>query len=161
VLATGPVRADREVYQRVLQRFEDRLKIDPVNRSRLVSIQFDSNDAGLAARIAIAWRRTTSIKTYRPGGGNAKGCGLAFRSNCWASKRDWRNRKSTFRIMRGATTWSFRNGQGTKPERRERAGPARQEELTKAEAQRYEKEALYRDTRPVTTSPCPGSLKAR
>src|SRR5467141_4526235 len=52
VLATGPVRADREVYQRVLQRFEDRLKIDPVNRSRLVGIQFDYNDEGLAARIA-------------------------------------------------------------------------------------------------------------
>jgi len=70
--------ADREVYQRVLQRFEDRLKIDPVNRSRLVSIQFDSNDAGLAARIAIAWRRTRRSKPTGPVEGNAKGCGLAF-----------------------------------------------------------------------------------
>src|SRR5438128_854428 len=49
VLATVPPRADREVYKRVLQRFEDRLKIDPINRSRLVTIQFDSHDAGLAA----------------------------------------------------------------------------------------------------------------
>src|SRR6266403_3592214 len=52
LLASRPARADREVYQRVRQRFEDRLKIDPVNRSRLVSIQFDSHDAGLAARVA-------------------------------------------------------------------------------------------------------------
>src|SRR5712664_1506481 len=52
VVATGPARADREVYQRVLGRFEDRLKIEPINRSRLVSIQFDSHDAGLAAHIA-------------------------------------------------------------------------------------------------------------
>src|SRR5882724_52008 len=36
VLATAPARADREVYQRVLDRFESRLQIDPINRSRLV-----------------------------------------------------------------------------------------------------------------------------
>src|SRR5712664_1067389 len=52
VFATGRSRADREVYQRVLERFEDRLNINPVNRSRLVAIQFDSHDAELAARVA-------------------------------------------------------------------------------------------------------------
>src|SRR5258706_7650461 len=52
VFAAGPARADREVYRRVLERFEDRLKIDPINRSRLVTIQFDSRDAGLTARVA-------------------------------------------------------------------------------------------------------------
>src|ERR1700716_3342571 len=52
VFATGPSRANREVYQRVLERFEDRLNINPVNRSRLVAIQFDSHDAELAARVA-------------------------------------------------------------------------------------------------------------
>src|SRR5467141_1568022 len=49
VFATGPSRANREVYQRVLERFEDRLNINPVNRSRLVAIQFDSHDAELFA----------------------------------------------------------------------------------------------------------------
>src|SRR6266436_633594 len=44
VFATGPARADREVYQRVLERFESRLQVDPINRSRLVNIQFDSHD---------------------------------------------------------------------------------------------------------------------
>src|SRR6266404_1816580 len=39
VFGTGPSRANREVYQRVLERFEDRLNINPVNRSRLVAIQ--------------------------------------------------------------------------------------------------------------------------
>src|SRR5260370_40950033 len=52
VFAAGPAHADREVYRRVLERFEDRLQIVPINRSRLVTIQFDSHDAGLAARAA-------------------------------------------------------------------------------------------------------------
>src|SRR5260370_42449215 len=52
VFAAGPARADREVYRRVLERFLDRLQIVPINRSRLVTIQFDSHDAGLAARAA-------------------------------------------------------------------------------------------------------------
>jgi len=52
VFGTGPVRADREVYRRVLERFESRLQIDPINRSRLVTIQFDSHNAALSARVA-------------------------------------------------------------------------------------------------------------
>jgi len=52
VFATGPSRADREIYQRVLERFEDQLSINPVNRSRLVAVQFDSQDPELAARVA-------------------------------------------------------------------------------------------------------------
>src|SRR3977135_4298350 len=52
VFATGPSRANREVYQRVLERFEDRLNINPVNRRRLGAITCDSHDAELAARVA-------------------------------------------------------------------------------------------------------------
>src|SRR5256884_7205775 len=54
VFATGPSRANREVYQRGLGRFENRLNINPVNRSRPVAIQFDSHDAELAARVATS-----------------------------------------------------------------------------------------------------------
>ena len=52
-LATGPVPEvrDRELSQRVLERFLDRLTIDPVNRSRLVAVRFDSYDPELAARV--------------------------------------------------------------------------------------------------------------
>jgi len=78
VFGAGPSRADREVYQLVLERFEDQLNINPINRSRLVAVQFDSQDPELAARVAIAWRKLTWNKTGRPVGGNAKGCRLAF-----------------------------------------------------------------------------------
>src|SRR6266850_2426838 len=51
--AVGPLpeARDRELSQRVLERFQDRLTIDPVNRSRLVAARFDSRDPELAARV--------------------------------------------------------------------------------------------------------------
>src|SRR5260370_34724865 len=51
--AVGPLpeARDRELSQRVLERFQDRLTIDPVNRSRLVAVRFDSRDPELAARV--------------------------------------------------------------------------------------------------------------
>src|SRR4029077_6092480 len=54
--AVGPVpeARDRELSQRVLERFQDRLTIDPVNRSRLVAVRFDSRDPELAARVLNA-----------------------------------------------------------------------------------------------------------
>src|SRR5260370_4093107 len=49
----GPVPQvrDRELSERVLERFQDRLTIDPVNHSRLVAVRFDSHDPELAARV--------------------------------------------------------------------------------------------------------------
>src|SRR6266404_1551441 len=51
--AVGPVPQvrDRELSQRVLERFQDRLTIDPVTRSRLVAVRFDSHNPELAARV--------------------------------------------------------------------------------------------------------------
>ncbi|PYT96572.1 MAG: hypothetical protein DMG36_00350, partial [Acidobacteria bacterium] len=51
--AIGPAlpARNRDVYQRVLERFQDRLTIEPVSRSRLVTVQFDSNNADVSARI--------------------------------------------------------------------------------------------------------------
>src|SRR6266513_2207977 len=53
--AVGPVPQgqvrDRKLSERVLERFQDRLTIDPVNRSRLVAVRFDSHDPELAARV--------------------------------------------------------------------------------------------------------------
>src|SRR5215472_2689077 len=52
--AVGPASAahDSEVYQRVLTRFQERLNLEPVSRSRLVTVRFDSRNAELSARIA-------------------------------------------------------------------------------------------------------------
>src|SRR6267142_5923060 len=52
VFAIGTPPTDRELYERVLERFQDRLTIDPLARSRLVSVNFDSRDSDLAAQVA-------------------------------------------------------------------------------------------------------------
>ena len=51
----NPRNKSREsVDQAVLARFEDRLAIDPVKRSRLVTVSFDSGDPQLASRVVNA-----------------------------------------------------------------------------------------------------------
>src|SRR4029077_17761350 len=144
VFAAGPSHADREIYQRVLERFEDRLNFDPLCRSRLVTIQFDSLDPELAARVA-----NSLTKNYID-----------------------QNLEGRWSATQGAADWLSQQLTGVKAklERSEEQlqdyarrndlvfldtdkGPSRnaeneqvqqlQEELTKAEAQRYEKEALY------------------
>src|SRR6267143_1500643 len=106
VFATGPSRASREVYQRVLERFEDRLNINPVNRSRLVAIQFDSHDAELAARVA-----NSLAENYVEQNLEAR----------WVATDKGPSRNVENELVQQL-----------------------QEELTKAEAKRFEKEALYR-----------------
>ena len=41
----------RDDYQRVLERFQEHLDVEPVNHSRLVAVSFESRDANLAARV--------------------------------------------------------------------------------------------------------------
>ena len=83
--ALDPVRPgqDPEVYQRVLERFQGRLTIDPVSRSRLVNVRFDSNDAQLSARIAQVEEQPDDLRARCAMEGNAKGDGLAFSTVGW------------------------------------------------------------------------------
>ena len=162
VLATGPVRADREVYQRVLQRFEDRLKIDPVNRSRLVSIQFDSNDAGLAARIANSLAE------------NYVDQNLQARWKATQKAADWlsqqllgvkaRLEKSEEHLQnyarRNDLVFLETDKEPSRNVENERVQQV-QEELTKAEAQRYEKEALYRVIQAGDYESLPGEFESK
>jgi capsular exopolysaccharide synthesis family protein len=162
VLATGPARADREVYQRVLQRFEDRLKIDPVNRSRLVSIQFDSNDAGLAARIANSLAE------------NYVDQNLQARWTATQKAADWlsqqllgvkaRLEKSEEHLQnyarRNDLVFLETDKEPSRNVENERVQQV-QEELTKAEAQRYEKEALYRVIQAGDYESLPGEFESK
>src|SRR3989449_6584437 len=47
----GDTERDPRAYQTALKRFRDRLSVDPIKRSRLVEISFESRDAELAARV--------------------------------------------------------------------------------------------------------------
>jgi succinoglycan biosynthesis transport protein ExoP len=145
VFATGPSRADREVYQRVLERFEDQLSINPINRSRLVAVQFDSQDPELAARVA-----NSLAENYTEQNLDAR----------WAATQkaaDWLSQqlvgvkakleKSEEQLQNYARSNDLvflETDKGPSLNVENEQIQQLQEELTKAEAQRFEREAVYR-----------------
>jgi polysaccharide biosynthesis transport protein len=143
--STTPVHADREVYQRVLERFEDRLNVNPVSRSRLVIIQFDSGDAQLSARVANSL------------GENYVAQNLGARWAATQKAADWLSQQllgvkaKLEKSEEQLQDYARRNDlvfleTDKEPSRNVENEQVQQlqEELTKAAGQRYEKEALYR-----------------
>lgn len=134
-----------EVYQRVLKGFRDRLSIAPVKRSRLVAVSFESQDPKLAARVVntlasgyieqnleVRWEATQKASEWL----SQQLLGLKARLE-----------KSEDELQKYAQENGLlflENTQG-KPENivNERLRQL-QEELTRAQAARYEKESLYR-----------------
>jgi exopolysaccharide transport family protein len=162
VLAAGPARADREVYQRVLQRFEERLKIDPVNRSRLVSIQFDSHDAGLAARVA-----NSLVENYVDQNLQARWTATQKAAD-WLSQQLSGVKARLEKSEEHLQNYARRNDlvfleTDKEPSRNVENDQVQQlqEELTKAEAQRYEKEALYRVVEAGDYASLPGEFESK
>ena len=136
---------DREAYQIVLERFYDRLGVAPVKGSRLVEVSFESEDPELAARVV----------------------------NTLASNHIEQNLEARYQATQVATEWLSKELVGLKISlekseddlqayaRRkgllfletEQGNPENivnqrlrqlQEELTKGQAERYQKESLYR-----------------
>jgi capsular exopolysaccharide synthesis family protein len=145
VFATGPSRADREVYQRVLERFEDQLSINPINRSRLVAVQFDSQDPELAARVA-----NSLAENYVEQNLDARWAATQKAAD-WLSHQLLGVKSKLENSEEQLQNYARRNdlvfletdkgpSQNVVTEQVQQL----QEELTKAEAQRFEREALYR-----------------
>src|SRR6267154_2017453 len=162
VFATGPARADREVYQRVLERFESRLQVDPINRSRLVNIQFDSHDPALAARVANSLAESYVEQN------------LQARWTATQKAADWLSQQLSgvkARLEKSEEhlqDYARRNDlvfleSDKEPSRNVENEQVQQlqEELTKAEAQRYEKEALYRVVESGDYEHLPGEFESK
>jgi polysaccharide biosynthesis transport protein len=143
--AAGPGPPDREVYQRVLERFEDRLNINPISRSRLVAIQFDSHDAALCARVA-----NSLAENYVEQNLQARWDATQKAAN-WLSQQLLGVKAKLEKSEEELQNYARRNDlvflesdkEPTRNVENEQVEQL-QEELTKAEADRYEKEALYR-----------------
>jgi len=145
VFSTGPARADREVYQRVLERFEDQLTVNPINRTRLVAVQFDSRNAELAARVANAM-----AENYMEQNLEAR-WGATQKAVNWLSQQLSGVKGRLEKSEEEMQNYARRNGllfletdKGPSQNVENQQVQQLQEELTKAEADRYEKEALYR-----------------
>src|SRR6266850_4961254 len=145
--AIGPVPEgrDRELSQRILERFQDRLIIDPVNRSRLVAVRFDSHDPELAARVVNALAADDVEQNL------AARWQVTQKAAEWLSQQLASVKAKLEKSEDDLQNYARRNGlvfletdkgasQNVANERLQQL----QEQLTKAQGERYEKEALYR-----------------
>src|SRR5438105_1397480 len=144
-LGPAPAAHDSAVYQRVLERFQDRLSIEPVSRSRLVTVRFDSGNAQLSARIANALAEDYIDQS------------LEARWLATQKATDWLSQqlvgvkakleKSEEQLQdyaRHNGLVFLENDKGASQNVANERLQALQEELTKAQADRYQKESVYR-----------------
>ncbi|PYT83867.1 MAG: hypothetical protein DMG40_02255 [Acidobacteria bacterium] len=145
--ALDPVRPgqDPEVYQRVLERFQGRLTVDPVSRSRLVNVRFDSNDAQLSARIV-----NTLAEDYIDQNLDSR-WKATQKATDWLSQQLVGVKAKLEKSEEQLQDYAQRNGlvfletdKGTSENVANERLQQLQEELTKTQAERYEKEAVYR-----------------
>lgn len=145
VFTAGPRRADREAYQRTIERFEDQLSINPVNRSLLVAIQFESHDPDLAARVANSLADNYAHQN------------LESRWDATRKAAEWLSQqlvgvkakleKSEDELQKYARRNGLvflENDKGPTQNVENEQVQQLQEELTKAESDRYAKESFYR-----------------
>src|SRR5256884_659999 len=141
----GGTTRDREIYQRVLERFQDRLSIDPVSRSRLVTVRFESNNAELSARIA-----NTLAEDYIAQNLEAR-WKATQKATDWMSQQLVGVKAKLEKSEEQLQDYAQRNGlvfletdKGTSESVANERLQQLQGELTKAQAERYEREAVYR-----------------
>ena len=131
--------------QRVLRRFEERLSIEPVRRSRLVRVSFESQDPQLAAKI------TNSLATNYIQGNLENRWESTQKASEWLSQQLQSIKSNLEKSEDDLQQYAEANGllflesdkgdtQNIIDERLRQL----QEELTKAQADRYVKESLYR-----------------
>ena len=145
--ALGPPSAahDSAVYQRVLERFQDRLSIEPVMQSRLVTVRFDSGNAELSARIV-----NTLADDYIDQSLEARWAATQ-KATDWLSQQLVGIKAKVQKSEEQLQDYARHNGlvflendKGASENVANERLQELQEELTKAQADRYEKEAVYR-----------------
>src|SRR5712691_5761510 len=142
--AAGDTERDPRAYQTALKRFRDRLSVDPIKRSRLVEISFESRDAELAARVlnALASHYIEQSLEVR--------WEATQKASEWLSQQLLELKARLEKSENELQSYAHENGllflekeKGSENIVNERLRQL-QEELTRAQAARYEKESLYR-----------------
>jgi succinoglycan biosynthesis transport protein ExoP len=141
---SSAIHSDPAAYESTLEQFQDRLDVSPMRRSRLVAISFDSQDPALAARVVNALA-SDYIEQNLEAHWDA-----AQKASAWLS-RQLTDLKTKLEQSEGELQkYSTDNGllflqtdKGNENIVNERLRQL-QEELTKAQAARYDKESLYR-----------------
>jgi succinoglycan biosynthesis transport protein ExoP len=148
---------DSAAEQRVLRKFEDRLSVDPVRRSLLVQVSFDSEDPERAARVvntlAAAYIRDNLRSHFE----------ATEQASAWLSKQldqmkiKLENSQDALQRYAEANGLLFLENSAGQTENivNERLQQL-QSELTKAQADLYQKESLYRLIQNGDTGALPG-----
>ena len=151
--ATAPVRpefgvsaaADKNVPEEVLKNFEERLTVEPVKRSRLIEVTFESDDPNIAAQVV-----NTLTSAYIDANLEAR-WQAAQKASDWLSQQllgmKAKLEKSEDELQkygRGNGLLFLETEKGTSENIVVQRLRELQQELTKAQADRYAKESLYR-----------------
>src|SRR5580692_4793820 len=137
--------ADKTVPEEVLKNFEERLTVEPVKRSRLIEVTFESNDPNTAAQVV-----NTLTSAYNDANLEAR-WQAAQKASDWLSQQllgmKAKLEKSEDELQkygRGNGLLFLETEKGTSENIVVQRLRELQQELTKAQADRYAKESLYR-----------------
>jgi capsular exopolysaccharide synthesis family protein len=137
--------ADKNVPEEVLKNFEERLTVEPVKRSRLIEVTFESNDPNIAAQVV-----NTLTSAYIDANLEAR-WQAAQKASDWLSQQllgmKVKLEKSEDELQkygRGNGLLFLETEKGTSENIVVQRLRELQQELTKAQADRYAKESLYR-----------------
>jgi polysaccharide biosynthesis transport protein len=137
--------ADKNVPEEVLKNFEERLTVEPVKRSRLIEVTFESNDPNIAAQVV-----NTLTSAYIDANLEAR-WQAAQKASDWLSQQllgmKAKLEKSEDELQkygRGNGLLFLETEKGTSENIVVQRLRELQQELTKAQADRYAKESLYR-----------------
>src|SRR6202162_4747280 len=136
---------DKTVPEEVLKNFEERLTVEPVKRSRLIEVTFESNDPNTAAQVV-----NTLTAAYIDANLEAR-WQAAQKASDWLSQQllgmKAKLEKSEDELQkygRGNGLLFLETEKGTSENIVVQRLRELQQELTKAQADRYAKESLYR-----------------
>ena len=142
--AGGNVSPEAVIDNEVLKKFQDRLDVEPLKRSRLVEVSFESNDRNLAAQVV-----NTLAATYIQQNLEAR-WQASQKASEWLSQQLLGMKSKLEKSEDDLQQYARDNGllfletdKGTSENIVTQRLRQLQEELTKSQADRYEKESLY------------------
>src|SRR5208282_1516862 len=142
--AAGSAPSQSDVPDDVLKKFQDRLSVEPVKRSRLIEVTFDSNDPKLAAEVV-----NTVASTYIQQNLEAR-WDTSQKASEWLSQQLEGMKAKLEKSEDDLQEYANRNGllfletdKGTTENIVTQRLRELQEQLTKAQADRFDKESLF------------------
>lgn len=157
--AVGPIPQvrDREFSQRVLERFQDRLTIDPVTRSRLVAVRFDSHNPDLAARVVNTLAEDYVEQSLEARWQATQKAAEWLKQQLMGVKAKLQDSEDELqRYARHNGLIFLETDKGASQNVANERLQQFQAQLTKAQVERYEKEALYRLVQTGESGALPG-----